>query len=111
MIQREPVTWKDEAFVEYEALGTTRVQAMVRQGRWKLVYTHGDPPELELYDLKSDPGEFNNVAEEARYHDVQARLLARILEHWDPEKITAEVLVSQEERQIIRRLQAPMPPV
>ena len=94
--------WKDEAFCEYEAHGTDRVRAMVRQSKWKLCYSHGDPPELELYNLETDPGEFNDLSDNPDYADVQDRLLSRILSHWEPEAITATVLASQEARQIIR---------
>ncbi len=105
-----PMVWKDEAFVEHLAHGTDRAMAMLRQGRWKLCYGHGTPPELELYDLESDPGEFHNLANEANYSKVRERMLARLLEHWDPKEITREVMASQEARILIRMAHGDAPP-
>ncbi|MER3404096.1 MAG: hypothetical protein C4289_02040 [Chloroflexota bacterium] len=106
----EPVHWKDEAFCELEAHGTDRPLAMLRRGRWKLCYAPGahpsDPPELELYDLESDPGEFKNLAGDARFADVQRALLARLWQEWDPWQVWAAVLQSQRSRRIIERARA-----
>lgn len=103
----EAVRWRDEAFCELEAHGTDRPLAMLRRGRWKLCYAPGanpsEPPELELYDLEHDPGEFENLAGDARLAGVQRDLLARLLREWDPWHVRAEVLCSQRSRRIIER--------
>jgi len=93
--------WKDEVFCEYEAHGTDRVRAMIKTGDWKLSYSHGTPPELELYNLDANPGEFNNVANESRYRSIHRELIEKLLSKWDPEKVTESVLRSQRSRQII----------
>jgi len=98
--------WKDEVFAEHNAHGTDRARAMIRKGQWKLSYNHGDPPEFELYDLASDPGEFNNLAGRPEHREIQEKLFARINELWDAQKVTEEVIASQEERQMIRDLAA-----
>ena len=105
MLRGDRSAWKDEAFVEHLAHGTDRARAMLRQGKWKLCYSHGDPPELELYDLALDPGEFTNLADGPAHRDIQKRLLARIMELWgDPDRITHEVVASQRSRLLIRRV-------
>jgi len=103
LIRGDSASWKNEAFAEHLAHGTDRARAMIRQGNWKLCYGHGDPPEIELYDLKADPGEFDNLAGRPEVSDVQERLLARIREEWpDPDRLTREIHTSQEERWEIR---------
>ena len=103
LLRGETMTWKDEAFSEHLAHGTDRPRAMIRQGKWKLCYSHGKPPDIELYDLEVDPGEFENLAGGPTQSDIQARLLARIMEIWgDPESITKEIESDQEARLLIR---------
>ena len=45
---------------------------MIRMGKYKYVYhtpaDAGHPAERELYDLQSDPGEFDNLASTDEYH-------------------------------------------
>ena len=96
---------RDEAFVEHLAHGTDRPRAMVRRGRWKLCYSHSQPPELELYDLESDPGEFNNLAGDPAHSVVQQRLTARVMEAWgDPDELNRRIRNSQRSRLMIRQV-------
>lgn len=104
LMQGQDEGWKDEAFAEHNAHGTDRARAMVRRGAWKLCYTHGDPPEFQLYDLASDPGEFDNLAGRPEHSETQERLFNRINQLWDAERVTQEVLASQQERYLIRNL-------
>ena len=94
--------WKDEAFGEHNAHGTDRPQAMLRKGKWKLCYSHGEPPEFELYDLEHDPGEFTTLADDTASREVRERMLKSIADRWDGERVKPEILLSQEERQLIR---------
>ena len=58
--------WKDRAVSEYYAHNIASGYTMLRAGRHKYVYhaamDRDHPAERELYDLVSDPGEFNNLA-------------------------------------------------
>ena len=97
--------WKDEVFCEHLAHGTEGPQAMVRQGDWKLSYTHLDEPEFELYDLARDPGEFTNLAGQPETTAIQDRLFARIGDLWpDPDALAQAIRESQEERYLLREL-------
>ena len=103
LIRGDDASWKNEAFAEHIAHGTDRARAMIRMGKWKLCYGHGDPPELELYDLHADPGEFDNLADHPEVRDIRERLLARIRKEWtDPDRLTREIYTSQEERWEVR---------
>jgi choline-sulfatase len=50
----------DTVLGEYMGEGTICPVVMIRRGRWKFVYAPTDPP--QLYDLKNDPLERNNLA-------------------------------------------------
>ena len=52
----EQPDWKDEVFCEHLAHGTEGPRAMIRQGDWKLNYTHLDEPEFELVRPGPRPG-------------------------------------------------------
>ena len=105
LMRGESMEWKDEAFVEHHAHGTDRPRAMIRQGGWKLCYSHGDPPEFELYDLDADPGELANLAGSPAHRDIQDQLLSRIMELWrSPDQITHEIISGQEGRLMMRRV-------
>jgi choline-sulfatase len=83
--------WKDLAVSEYYAHNIASGFAMIRKGRYKYVYhtpaNASHPAECELYDLRSDPGEFNNLARRERYKDridtLHEALIKEIGEHPD----------------------------
>jgi len=79
---------------------------MLRTGPWKLCYSHGSQAEFELYNLASDPGEFENRAGQLEHRNIQDKLFARINQLWDAERVTQEVITSQNERQLIRTIAA-----
>jgi len=56
-------------------------ERMLRTGRWKYIYTHGDID--QLYDLAAEPLERTNLAEESAHQSVRADLRRRVLEGWE----------------------------
>ena len=98
--------WKDEIICEHLAHGTDGPRIMVRQGRWKLSYTHREPPEFEMYDLESDPGEFDDISDNPEVKEIKARLFARMMEVWrnDPDGLDQQIRESQKERYLLREL-------
>ena len=105
LLRGENLPWKDEAFVEHLAHGTDRPRAMIRHGSWKLSYSHGNPPEFELYNLESDPGEYTNLADDPSHAETKQRLLARILELWpDPDELDRRIKSGQRTRGLIREV-------
>lgn len=52
-------------------MGNRSTQAVLLDGRWKAVRNQGRQGSLELYDLRADPGETNNLA--AAHPDLAAK--------------------------------------
>jgi choline-sulfatase len=66
--------WRDQALSEYYGHNIASGYTMLRQGRYKYVY-HAPadakhPAFRELYDMESDPGEFENLSQEAKHKDL-----------------------------------------
>jgi choline-sulfatase len=86
------VEWKDFAVSEYYGHNIASGFVMYRRGPYKYVYhtrpdeKHG--PQRELYDLRSDPGEFKNLAADPSQQDRIARMHSAMLKELgeDPEK-------------------------
>ena len=76
--------WENEAFSEY-CTDDGCLHRMIRAGRWKLNYYHGQEP--QLFDLEEDPGELDNRAADPACREVRAELTERVLAGWDPHDI------------------------
>ena len=63
---------------EYPAVHCARKHHGVRTKRWKLIHFWQEPDEWALCDLKNDPGETDNLADDPRHADTVARLKRRI---------------------------------
>jgi arylsulfatase A-like enzyme len=83
---------RDAAFVQFDSqrpligkIGPARVHTVVDE-RFRLSLYHG-VPWGELYDLKSDPGEFENLWDSAEHLPTKSRMLERLaraeIEHVD----------------------------
>lgn len=91
---------RDLAICDYYGIGPCVPHRMVRQGRFKLVYTHG-APDL-LFDLEADPDELENLAGDPAHSETLARLKATLLDGWDPDDINRRIRTSQAERLFLK---------
>ena len=73
---------------------------MVRLGRYKYHYFHGQ--DCQLFDLESDPDEWDNLADLADYAAVEADLKQLVLDHFEVEHIVPTMLARLEEKKIVR---------
>ena len=85
-------TWKRDAiFSETVFYGNPDLAGcMIRTGPWKYSY-YLDGSE-ELYNMKEDPGEWNNLASQASLSAIATELRRRVVEFWEPERQMARVL-------------------
>jgi len=98
--------WHDEVFVEHctdkvpaWTGGRETRQRMVRSGRWKLIYHHGDAP--QLFDLAVDAHERRDLASDPAHAATRERLVARVLEGWDPDAVAARIRARRQDKDII----------
>ena len=67
-------------FAEFGLTGPQK--SMIRSGQWKYTYWLHDLP--ELYDLKSDPEELNNLAADPQHAAIANELRAQLLDWHRP---------------------------
>ncbi|WP_129139605.1 sulfatase-like hydrolase/transferase [Modicisalibacter coralii] len=81
-------------FSEYHAVGAVSGAFMVRQDGWKLIHYQGFEP--ELFDLNTDPGEFNDRAHDPACADRLAALYEVLYGICDPAEVDAQAFADQE---------------
>jgi choline-sulfatase len=72
-------------FSEYHAMGAVTGVFMIRQDRYKYVYYVGYRP--QLFDLKEDPNELNDLADNPAYQDILAACERELRTIANPEEI------------------------
>jgi arylsulfatase A-like enzyme len=77
----QQVPWRGDwlyEYFEYPAVHMVRKHRGVRGERYKLIHWYEEPQEFELYDLKHDPAEMENLHARPEYAELEQRLLGRI---------------------------------
>lgn len=106
--RRATPAWADVAFSEYCADeyvpqvidGGKSYQRMIRQNEWKLIYYHGLEP--QLFNLAKDPGETLDRAQDPACRATRDKLMARILEDWNPELIAQKMAALRTDNRVLR---------
>ncbi|MDD4114591.1 MAG: DUF4976 domain-containing protein, partial [Massilibacteroides sp.] len=79
-----PKNWRQYLYYhyyDYPAIHQVQRHDGVRDERYKLIHFYGEKGEVncnELYDLKTDPNEINNLYGQTEYVDIQQRLLKQL---------------------------------
>ena len=88
-----------EAIGEYCAEMTSSPVVMIRRGDYKYIHCDGDPP--LMYNLKEDPDELRNLAEDKSHADLKAQFAIEVKNGWNMEQITADVIAKQKQRRAV----------
>lgn len=91
---------KRAVFCEFHSEGVNTTCFMVKQGNYKYIHVTGHKP--QLYNLSDDPKEWNNLAGQPEYADIEANLHALLMANFDPADIEARVQDSLARRRVIR---------
>ena len=84
--ETDPHAVETDTFVAYADMDASPTKAWLvghrddPEWRWLHDFAFGRRPAEELYDLRTDPDQVNNVAEDPAYADVKASLAARLRE-------------------------------
>lgn len=76
-----PASWRDAFLYEYYEFPAEHCAGKnrgVRTSRWKLIHFWEQPEEWELYDLRNDPDETQNLAYDRQHAGVVAELKKRL---------------------------------
>ena len=92
-IANEPDNAERTVFSEYHAAGSVSAAYMLRQGQYKYIYYEGFAP--ELFNLKTDPEEVNDLAGEPEMNQVLDNFLAKLNEICDPVAIDQQAKKDQ----------------
>ncbi|MBL4575931.1 MAG: choline-sulfatase [Opitutaceae bacterium] len=84
---------------EYHCEGSLAPTFMIRKGQYKYVMVHQGGS--QLFDLKADPNELNNLRGNPKFSDIETSLRQRILDTSDPDAIKVAVLQSQKRCKLI----------
>ena len=98
LLRDADTVWEDIAFSEY-CTDEGCYHRMVRSGDWKLNYYHGQPP--QLFNLKEDPGELHDRAEDSACQEIREELTRQVLDGWDPEHIVDQMATKRKDLGIL----------
>ncbi|MAG36587.1 MAG: sulfatase [Dehalococcoidia bacterium] len=99
LLRSEDTVWDDEAFSEM-CTDDGWYKRMIRSDEWKLCYYHGYEP--QLFNLREDPDELHDRAQDPACRDVRKALTSRVLDGWDPEWVARQMELKRQEAALLR---------
>ncbi len=94
----------DEAIGEYLAEGAVAPIVMIRRGAQKFVHSPADPD--ELYDIREDPDEQHNLAQDQKHAAAVAGFRSEVDRRWNLRALDDDVRASQRRRHILAKAMA-----
>ena len=83
LVSGESGEWRDAVYYtyyEYPSVHMVKRHYGVATDRYKLIHFYYDFDEWEMYDLKEDPSEMNNIYDDPEYAEVRAMMHERLVE-------------------------------
>ena len=96
---REPDRY---VFCENCSEGVDQVCLMIRKGNFKYTYLHRSG-ERQLFDLRPDPGEWNNLADDPEFADICKEMEGLILEKFSLDDLEVRAQRSFEQKSLVQR--------
>ena len=93
--------WTERPVFSQLVDGSTSAIRMVRKGDYKCVYYHGSLS-VQLFDVRKDPSELNDLGSDPAYEDVRAQLLELIREGWEADAILSERSLDRHDKGFLR---------
>ena len=98
-----PSEWENEAYSEYcedqYSPPGGCYQRMIRLEDWKLIYYDGYEP--QLFNLREDPDELVDRAQDPGARSIREELTERVLSGWDPGAIRDEMAIMRAENRLL----------
>ncbi|MFC1713065.1 sulfatase-like hydrolase/transferase [Candidatus Poribacteria bacterium] len=96
--------WHDTTFAELGGLLDDAPGRMIRRGPWKLNCYHGyDRP--QLFNIESDPDEWNDLGNDDSYADIRDELLAEVQAGWSGAEVMNAIEIAQKDRDVLSKFQ------
>ncbi|MCU9838569.1 sulfatase-like hydrolase/transferase [Ruegeria sp. WL0004] len=89
---------------EYHGEGIMRPSFMIRKGPWKYLYCHRSGP--QLFNLVTDPGEWENLAGAPQAATIEAELAALISDRFDLDAIERDIWARLAQKQVVNAAMA-----
>ena len=83
IVSNETEEWRDAiyyTYYEYPSVHMVKRHYGIRTDRYKLIHFYYDIDEWELFDLKNDPNEMNNVYDDPKYSKIKEQMHKKLSE-------------------------------
>ena len=83
IVSNETEEWRDAiyyTYYEYPSVHMVKRHYGIRTDRYKLIHFYYDIDEWELFDLKNDPNEMNNIYDDPKYSKIKEQMHKKLSE-------------------------------